>query len=80
MRHQMEKLLRDGKTDLLDKFISAKKRPFNAMLTLSREGKLGWEFAPRVKKEGAARKKKKSKIIEVSAEEKSKSESKTESK
>jgi DNA topoisomerase-3 len=47
---QMEKLLREGKTDLLDKFISAKKRPFNAMLTLDKAGKLGWEFAPRAPK------------------------------
>lgn len=51
---QMEKLLREGKTDLLDKFISAKKRPFNAHLTLDKEGKLGWEFAPRAPKKAAA--------------------------
>lgn len=44
---QMEKLLRDHKTDLLEKFISAKKRPFSAYLTLSKAGKLGWEFQER---------------------------------
>lgn len=47
---QMQKLLNQGKTDMLMKFISAKKRPFNAILTLSKDGKLGWEFAPRAAK------------------------------
>lgn len=73
---QMEKLLNNGKTDLLDKFISAKKRPFNAMLTLSKEGKLGWEFAPRVKKEGVGKKKKKATPAEEIAEVSPSSESK----
>ena len=47
---QMEKLLRDRKTDLLDRFKSSKNRPFNAHLILTPEGKLGWEFAPRAPK------------------------------
>ena len=46
---QIEKILRDKKTDLLS-FISAKKRPFKAHLILGKDGKLGWEFAARVKK------------------------------
>ncbi len=50
---QMEKLLKEGKTDLLDKFISAKKRPFNAHLTLSKKGQLGWEFQERRPKKPA---------------------------
>ena len=55
---QMEKLLRDRKTDLLDKFISTKKRPFSAYLVLTKEGKLSWEFAayvPKTKKAKAAK-------------------------
>jgi DNA topoisomerase-3 len=44
---QLEKLLKEGKTDLLEGFISAKKRPFKAYLTMAKGGKLGWEFAPR---------------------------------
>lgn len=53
---QIEKLLRDGKTDLLEKFISAKNRPFRAYLTIGKEGKLEWEFAQREPKPPAARK------------------------
>jgi DNA topoisomerase-3 len=44
---QIVKLLRDKKTDLLDKFISAKRRPFSAYLTLTKAGKLAWEFQER---------------------------------
>ncbi len=51
---QMQKLLTTGKTDLLEKFISAKKRPFKAHLILEKGGKLGWEFAPRAPKKGKA--------------------------
>jgi len=53
---QMEKLLRDGKTDLLEKFISSKNRPFNAYLVLTKEGKLGWEFAARKPRIGKTKK------------------------
>lgn len=47
-REQVEKLLRDGKTDLLRGFISNKtKRAFDAFLSLRSGGRLGWEFPPR---------------------------------
>ena len=43
---QIVKLLETGKTDLLHKFISKKNRPFSAYLVY-KEGKVGFEFAPR---------------------------------
>ncbi|MBV8142086.1 MAG: topoisomerase C-terminal repeat-containing protein [Verrucomicrobia bacterium] len=43
---QMRKMLLEGKSDLLKRFISKKGRPFDAWLTL-RVGKIGWEFAKR---------------------------------
>jgi DNA topoisomerase-3 len=43
---QVVKLLETGKTDLLHKFISKKGRPFSAFLVF-KEGKVGFEFAPR---------------------------------
>ncbi|HEV8541522.1 MAG TPA: DNA topoisomerase III [Verrucomicrobiae bacterium] len=48
-RAEMAKLLSTGKTDLLQKFISKKGRPFNAFLVLDKEkpGKVAFEFAPR---------------------------------
>ncbi len=45
-RAQMQKLLETGKTDLLDKFISKKGRPFKAFL-VAKDGKVGFEFEPR---------------------------------
>jgi DNA topoisomerase-3 len=45
-RAQMEKLLQNGKTDLLDKFISKKGRPFKAYLAVG-DKKVGFEFEPR---------------------------------
>ncbi|MEM8733148.1 MAG: DNA topoisomerase III [Planctomycetota bacterium] len=52
---QAKKLFVEGKTDLMPGFISKKRRPFAAHLTLDRvTGKLGFEFAPRKsKKKGA---------------------------
>lgn len=48
---QALKLFVDGKTDLIQGFISKKGRPFAAFLTLDREtGKLGFEFQERKKK------------------------------
>ncbi|MEZ5606628.1 MAG: DNA topoisomerase III [Burkholderiaceae bacterium] len=46
---QMKKLLQDGKTDVLDKFISLRtRRPFKARLAWSAEDdKVGFEFEPR---------------------------------
>ncbi len=48
----VEKLFTEGKTHLLEGFISKRtKRPFKAYLTLNFEtGKIGFEFAPRVSK------------------------------
>ncbi len=45
---QMRKLLADGRTDLLDGFISARtRRKFKAFLVRQSDGKVGFEFAPR---------------------------------
>lgn len=46
-REEMAKLLNTGKTDLLQKFISKKGRPFNAFLVLGKDGKVSFEFEPR---------------------------------
>jgi DNA topoisomerase III len=43
---QLRKMLVEGKSDLLRRFISKKGRPFDAILTLS-HGKMGWEFVKR---------------------------------
>jgi DNA topoisomerase III len=52
-RTEMEKLLATGKTDLLHKFISKKGRPFSAFLVKGGDGKVSFEFAPRIAKAGA---------------------------
>ncbi|MBL8515870.1 MAG: DNA topoisomerase III [Betaproteobacteria bacterium] len=46
-RSDMAKLLATGKTDLLDKFISKKGRPFSAYLVKQKDGKIGFEFEER---------------------------------
>jgi Zn finger protein HypA/HybF involved in hydrogenase expression len=52
---QAQKLLQTGRTDLLEKFISKKGRPFKAFLVVGEGGKVGFEFEPRsAKKPGAA--------------------------
>jgi DNA topoisomerase-3 len=56
-REQMEKLLATGKTDLLNRFISKKGRPFKAFLVKTPGGKIGFEFQARVAKPGATVKK-----------------------
>lgn len=43
-REQVEKLLKDGRTDLLDKFISKSGKPFSAHLVLGQRGKVEFEF------------------------------------
>ena len=53
-REQMQKLLSTGRTDLLHRFISKKGRPFSAFLVRGGDGKVGFEFAPRVAKPGKA--------------------------
>jgi DNA topoisomerase-3 len=50
-RTQVQRLLETGKTDLLDKFISKKGRPFKAYL-VAKDGKVGFEFEPRASKAG----------------------------
>ena len=52
---EVEKLFTEGKTPLLDGFVSKRtKRPFKAHLTLDFEtGKIGYEFAPRPAKKAA---------------------------
>ncbi len=64
-RPQMEKLLTTGKTDLLDKFISKRGRPFKAFL-VQKEGKVQFEFEPRAPraKKGAAKTKKAQEPVE----------------
>ena len=55
-RAQMQKLLETGRTDLLEKFISRKGRPFKAFLVI-KDKKVGFEFEPRAAKgKGAATK------------------------
>lgn len=49
----IEQLLKRGKTDLINGFISKKKRPFDAYLVLDDKGKLGFEFPPRKRKGGS---------------------------
>lgn len=51
-REQMQKLLADGKTDLLDKFVSMRtRRPFKAFLAWDAEaGKVNFAFEPRASK------------------------------
>jgi len=58
-REQMQKLLATGKTELLHRFISKKGRPFSAYLVRKPEGSVGFEFEPREKKAGAAKRKSK---------------------
>jgi DNA topoisomerase-3 len=44
----MTKLLVEGKTSLLEEFVSARtKRRFKAFLVKTPEGKVGFEFAPK---------------------------------
>lgn len=51
---QMQKLLADGRTDLLDGFVSARtRRKFKAFLVREPGGRIGFEFAPRPAKPGA---------------------------
>ncbi|MDD5298761.1 MAG: DNA topoisomerase III [Rhodocyclaceae bacterium] len=53
-RAQMEKLLANGRTDLLKGFVSARtRRKFSAFLVRQPDGKVGFEFEPREPKAGA---------------------------
>ncbi len=52
-REQMQKLLAEGKTDLLTGFVSARtRRAFSAYLVRDKDGKVGFEFEPREAKAG----------------------------
>jgi DNA topoisomerase-3 len=51
---QMRKLLATGRTDLLQRFISKKGRPFKAYLVKTPGGKIGFEFMARPEKKGAS--------------------------
>ena len=53
-RDQMKKLLETGRTDLLTGFVSKKGRKFKAFLVKQPDGKIGFEFQPRVTKETSA--------------------------
>jgi len=53
-RAQLQKLLREGKTDLLPRFISKKGRPFKAFLVKTATGGIGFEFQARAAKTTAA--------------------------
>jgi DNA topoisomerase-3 len=56
-KEQAINLLTNKKTDLLTFMSNKTKRPFDAYLTLRRDGKIGFEFpprAPKVKAEGEA--------------------------
>ncbi len=59
-REQMQKLLLNGRTDLLKNFVSSRtKRKFSAFLVRAKDGKVGFEFEPRktpVKAEKSAEK------------------------
>ncbi|MDE3066040.1 MAG: DNA topoisomerase III [Verrucomicrobiota bacterium] len=44
---QVRKVLADGRTDLLDKFISKSGKPFPAYLVMDEKGKVTFEFPPR---------------------------------
>ncbi|MDT8363195.1 MAG: DNA topoisomerase III [Nitrosomonas sp.] len=57
---QIVKLLQTGKTDLLNKFISKKGRPFSAYLVVTPDSKIGFEFEQKKGKEKAATSKVKS--------------------
>ncbi|MDW8308631.1 MAG: DNA topoisomerase 3 [Verrucomicrobiales bacterium] len=52
-REQIKKLLAEGRTDLLPRFISRKGRPFKARLVVGKDGDIGFEFEPREPKTDA---------------------------
>jgi DNA topoisomerase III len=56
-REQMEKLLLEGKTDLLTRFVSSKtRRAFKAFLVKKPDGSIGFEFEAKAEKKPAAAK------------------------
>jgi len=59
-REQVKKILTVGRTDLLEKFISKKGRPFKASLVLQPGGKVGFEFEAKSAKKTSSPKTKES--------------------
>jgi DNA topoisomerase-3 len=55
-REQMKKLLSTGRTDLLERFISRKGRPFKAFLVVTEKKDIGFEFEKRQPKPKGERK------------------------
>lgn len=56
-REQMEKLLSEGRTDLLKDFVSSRtKRKFSAFLVKGADGKVGFEFEKKAPRAAAAKK------------------------
>jgi len=57
-REQALKFFNEGRTDVIDRFISKKGRPFKASLVLARKGRrlVQWEFPPREAKGGGGKK------------------------
>ncbi|CAG37346.1 DNA topoisomerase III [Desulfotalea psychrophila] len=46
-KENIQQLLTDGKTELIQGFISKRKRPFDAYLLMDKKGKITFEFPPR---------------------------------
>jgi len=55
-REQIIKLLGNGKTDLLTKFVSKKGRPFSAYLVANPDGKISFEFEQKTAKKASEKK------------------------
>jgi len=53
----IRQLLTKGKTELIEGFISKKRRPFDAYLLLDNKGKISFEFPPRKSKRKRGQKK-----------------------
>ena len=55
-KEHIRQLLRDGRTELIEGFISKKRRPFDAYLILAKNGTIRFEFPPRKSKKGGQQK------------------------
>ncbi|MEI6737031.1 MAG: topoisomerase C-terminal repeat-containing protein, partial [Pseudomonadota bacterium] len=62
-RDEMVELLENGKTPLLEKFISKKGRPFSAFLVKQPDGKIGFEFEERDPKTAKGKAAKAAKVV-----------------
>ncbi|NQS72723.1 MAG: DNA topoisomerase III, partial [Desulfobulbaceae bacterium] len=52
-REHISQLLSDGRSPLINGFISKRKKPFDAYLLLDNKGKISFEFPPRERKRRA---------------------------